>query len=86
MAWMARRWSGVYPVGDMSSDNNEAREAILKLLSERSADKTICPSEAARAISGDHWRDLMPTVHAVARALAEEAIVELRQGGERSRP
>ncbi len=49
----------------------DPRNAILKLLSERSADKTICPS------------DLMPTVHAAARALAEEGIVELRQGGER---
>ncbi len=55
----------------------DPRDAILKLLGERSADKTICPSEAARAIGGEDWRDLMPTVHAAARALAEEGIVEL---------
>ncbi len=80
---MARRRCAVYPVRDMSSDDTEARDAILKLLSERSADKTICPSEAARAIGGEDWRALMPTLHAAARALAEEGIVELRQGGER---
>ncbi len=80
---MARRRCAVYPVHAMSSDDTEARDAILKLLSERSADKTICPSEAARAIGGEDWRDLMPTIHAAARALAEEGIVELRQGGQR---
>ena len=67
----------------MSSDNSNPRNAILNLLSKRGADKTICPSEAARAMDGENWRDLMPMIHAVARALAEEAIVELRQGGER---
>lgn len=83
MAWMARRRCAVYPIRDMSSDDNEPRNTILKLLSERDADKTICPSEAARAIGGAHWRDLMPTVHAAARTLADEGVVELRQGGER---
>ncbi len=80
---MARLRSAVYPVGAMSSDDKNPRNAILKLLGERAADKTICPSEAARAIGGAHWRGLMPTVHAAARALAEEGVVELRQSGER---
>lgn len=67
----------------MTSDYREPRNAIMKLLGERGADKTICPSEAARAIGGAGWRDLMPTVHAAARALALEGLVELRQGGKR---
>ena len=48
----------------------------------READKTICPSEAARAIGGEAWRDAMPVVHAAVRGLAEEGVVEVRQGGE----
>jgi len=53
----------------------------LTLVAERGADKTICPSEAARAIGGAHWREAMPVIHAAAKALAEEGAVELRQGG-----
>ncbi len=74
MARMARRRCAVYPVRAISSDDTEARDAFLKLLSERSADKTICPSEAARAIGGEKWCDLMPSIHAAARALAEKGM------------
>ena len=66
----------------MSSDRLDPRSAILKLVAERGPGKTICPSEAARAIGGKEWRDAMPVIHAAAKALAEEGAVELRQGGE----
>ena len=61
----------------------DPRSIILALVTERGADKTICPSEAARAIGGADWREAMPVIHAAARALAEEGAVELRQGGKR---
>ena len=65
---------------------SEARDAILALLAARDPDKTICPSEAARAIGGAAWRDAMPAAHKAARALVAEGLVELRQGGERREP
>jgi hypothetical protein len=34
-------------------------ETIGSLLAARAQDATICPSDAARAIGGDEWRDLM---------------------------
>ena len=63
-----------------------ARAAILALLAARRPDRTICPSEAARAIGGAAWRDAMPASHAAARSLVEEGLVELRQGGEPREP
>ena len=43
------------------------RDAILRLADERGPSKTICPSDAARAIGGDEWRDLMPDERETAR-------------------
>lgn len=43
--------------------DDEARRAILTLLAQRRTDATICPSEAARLLAAEHWRDMMPQVH-----------------------
>ena len=59
----------------------DPRDTILRLVAERGPDKTICPSEAARVVGGENWRDSMPDIHAAAGALAQEGAVELRQGG-----
>lgn len=58
------------------------RETILELSRERGPDKTICPSDAARAVGGDDWRDLMEDARAVARDLARNGDVEITQKGE----
>ena len=62
--------------------NQRLRAAILDLARERGPDKTICPSDAARAIGGDDWRDLMDDARDVARELAREGDVEITQKGE----
>jgi len=60
----------------------ELEQTILRLLSERAESSTICPSDAARAIGGDEWRDLMdPTRQAAARLVAQ-GLVDVTQGGE----
>ncbi|OBF95507.1 S-adenosylmethionine tRNA ribosyltransferase [Mycobacterium sp. 852002-51152_SCH6134967] len=58
------------------------RETILKLSRERGPDKTICPSDAARAVGGDDWRDLMDDARETARDLARDGDVEITQKGE----
>jgi hypothetical protein len=60
----------------------QLREAILTLARERAPAKTICPSDAARAVGGDDWRDLMADARATARDLARAGDVEIMQRGE----
>lgn len=67
----------------MSPSTAEQLEAAIRdLLATRSADATICPSEAARAVGGDDWRDLMQPARDVVADLADAGEVEATQGGE----
>lgn len=59
------------------------RASMLELLGRRAATSTICPSDAARAVGGDGWRDAMPLARDVAARLADDGVVEVRQQGER---
>lgn len=56
-------------------------QAILDLLGSRKAGASICPSEAARLLHPDHWRDHMEDVRSAARRLAATGILEITQGG-----
>ncbi len=60
----------------------ELRAAILELLAQRDPGKTICPSDAARAVAGDRFRPLMDTARAAAARLVEEGRIEVTQRGE----
>lgn len=55
-------------------------ETILALLSRRDRGKTICPSEAARALAED-WRPLMDAVREQAYAMADRGDLEVTQKG-----
>jgi hypothetical protein len=55
--------------------------AIRTLLDARARSATICPSEAARAVDPDGWRDLMEPARAAARRLVVAGEVEITQGG-----
>ena len=64
------------------SDTDRALETSIRdLLSRRAADATICPSEAARAVGGEDWRDLMEPARRAARRLVAAGEVEITQGG-----
>jgi hypothetical protein len=57
----------------------DLRTAILRLARDRGPAKTICPSDAARAVGGDGWRDLMDEARDAARQLARAGDVEITQ-------
>jgi hypothetical protein len=61
----------------------DAERAILKLLAQRDRGRTICPSEAARALGGDDgFRPLMPLVRDAAADLVARGELEGVQSGE----
>jgi hypothetical protein len=66
----------------VSEPEQRLREAILTLARERGPAKSICPSDAARAVDGENWRDLMDQARDVARELAKAGDVEITQGGD----
>lgn len=64
-------------------------DTMLSLVAERGAGKTICPSEVARALGGDHpdgWGPLMKPVRKVAVALAHEGRIAIRRKGRKVDP
>ncbi len=58
----------------------EIERAILGLLERRADGRTICPSEAARALADD-WRPLMGPVRETAYAMADDGRLEVTQSG-----
>lgn len=61
----------------MAVSDAEIERTILALLEQRTAGRTICPSEAARALADD-FRPLMADVRRVADAMEQ---VEITQKG-----
>lgn len=65
-------------------DADAIAAAILDLAAARGPDKTICPSEAARALAGPDetaWSRLMPAVRRAAIDLMKAGRVEIRRKG-----
>ncbi len=61
-------------------------DAITRLLSERPAKGSICPSEAAREVRPDDWRPLMEPARMAARRLAAAGRVRVLQKGRAADP
>ena len=72
----ACRKRGIRPVDE------KLTRTIVELLDARAAAATICPSEAARAVGGDDWRDLMEPARRAARRLVAAGEVEITQRGQ----
>ncbi|MEV8368635.1 DUF2256 and DUF3253 domain-containing protein [Microbacterium sp. NPDC064584] len=65
----------------VSTVDRELEDSIRALLAARAADATICPSEAARAVGGEDWRDLMEPARRAARRMVDAGDVEITQQG-----
>lgn len=63
------------------SDEARLRAAILALADHRGPDSSICPSDAARAVGGDRWRDLTALGREIALELARDGTVDVTQRG-----
>ncbi|MGL4322649.1 MAG: DUF3253 domain-containing protein [Beijerinckiaceae bacterium] len=71
-------------IANPSVNEGEIEKTLLRMIAERGADKTICPSETARALGGDHpdqWGPLMQPVRRVAVRLAREGRVTILRKG-----
>ncbi len=80
--WDAVRWCSDACRRRRTTDQDVALEqSVLSLLEARARGATICPSEAARAVGGEQWRDLMEPARAAARRLVAAGQVEITQGG-----
>lgn len=72
----------------MADDVTDRLElALLEMLDRRAPGATVCPSEAARQLSGspddpDAWRPLMEPARDAVRRLVAEGAVEVTQRGE----
>ena len=60
----------------------ELTAKIRELLSARSAESSICPSDVARAAAPDNWRPLMEPVREAARHMVADGEVQITQGDE----
>jgi hypothetical protein len=69
-------------LGGVADVDAQLEQAIDALLDDRRAGATICPSEAARAVDPQGWRELMPAARAAAGRLAAAGQVEVTQRGE----
>lgn len=61
--------------------DRELETAIRQLLANRAPTATICPSEAARLVDAEGWRELMEPARRAARRLVDHNEVEITQGG-----
>ena len=60
-------------------------DTILRLVAERGADRSICPSEAARALS-PAWQVLLPAVRRAAVTLAQAGRIDILRKGKPVEP
>ncbi|MES2267242.1 MAG: DUF3253 domain-containing protein [Bacteroidota bacterium] len=62
--------------------NNSIPQTTLTMAAERGRDKTVCPSEIARALFPTNWRKHMQEIRDAAIELQKDGKVSITQKGE----
>ncbi|WP_412469158.1 DUF3253 domain-containing protein [Pedobacter sp. KLB.chiD] len=65
----------------LMQEKQKIAERILMVTGQRGADKSTCPSEIARMLFPDHWRNHMETVMEVAIGLCVDGKISITQKG-----
>ena len=65
----------------VTATDTALEDAIISLLGTRARNASICPSEAARQVSGESWQSLMEPARMAARRLVAQGKVQITQGG-----
>lgn len=75
---------------DSDDLRNKARTTILDLALERGQTKTLCPSEATRALAAamgeDDWQRYSPLIREVASDMIRQGDIVMRKKGEITPP
>lgn len=83
-----RDWESVRYCSDgcrrrgVSVVDRQLEQTIMDLLAGRRSGATICPSDAARTVAPDGWRELMEPARRAARRLVAQGAVVITQGGQ----
>jgi len=84
----ARDWESVRWCSDncrkhgLTQVDLQLQDSLESLLDARAGDASVCPSEAARAVGADDWRELMEPARMAARRLAAAGLAQITQGGQ----
>ena len=82
LLFQARQGRGTMTDTDSTNTaKNPVREAILTLAVARGVGKTLCPTEAARAVSEEKWRAVLSDVRAEAVRLMKSGEVSIYRKG-----
>jgi hypothetical protein len=61
-------------------------DAMLRIAAERGPEKSLCPTDVARAVSTENWRPLLGPVRKVAADLARQGKIEILRKGKPINP
>ena len=60
----------------------QLQDSLEALLDSRADTASVCPSEAAKAVGGTDWEELMEPARMAARRLVAAGVAQITQGGQ----